>query len=83
MAVHVSRQPDSATVLIWNDDAEHIRLTDAEAAILLVALRVLVPECPRETCFVPATACILGFDVDRCPKYTAAAVALTEETTDG
>lgn len=35
MGVHASRQPESGTVLIWNDDAEHVRLTDADADDLI------------------------------------------------
>lgn len=44
MSVHVSRQPESGTVLIWNDDAEHVRLTDDEAITLLLTLPDLLPD---------------------------------------
>lgn len=29
----------------------------------------VVEECKRETCFVPDTLCILGYDLDTCPVY--------------
>lgn len=41
MSAHVSHQPQEGTWLIWNDDGQHVRLTESELVDVLAQVDAL------------------------------------------